>query len=437
MVSNIFDIQSKSDYTIVLEIVLEDLLEELGALFKKSMKNTRIQQESVLIPILEGQKKNKQKKMTYNEDIMHANTKLDPKKRKFNVDLKEVRDTLPLPEKHTPGGAMNFTFQLNETKLLENARKLGSAVVIKTSDKAPIYKNRNMFETVSDLKKFKQEKSKSKKKHKEIFITTNFNNYTSNSVLHTVPSCNSLDIKKTNEKFTLPSYPEGIEMRQMVSDRLLINNLARQIQEKEKREKEISLEKFDSDNYYRENFNYSPETPNTEVIPFYLKNPLSSFNFKVDIKNNNNENNNRLSTAPNNNDFKSGKVISSNYENYFQTDVNPITTENDRNNINDDNIYLFNPITEANVQTAYNLNLKRLSNQKSTKQIEDNINKAKNKSVYEDSFLRTKSSLKRTLDQTSATTNRNLNYKTGYFDIPLLHLYDKKSLTKRSIQNTD
>ena len=56
----------KSVYTILLEIVLDDLL-DLKIPFMKSMHKTRMQQESILFPIMVGQKKNKSNNYHFSE----------------------------------------------------------------------------------------------------------------------------------------------------------------------------------------------------------------------------------------------------------------------------------------------------------------------------------------------------------------------------------
>ena len=49
--------------------------------------------------------------------------------------------------------------------------------------------------------------------------------------------------------------------------------------------------------------------------------------------------------------------------------------------------------------------------------------------IFEDSFVKTKTKLKKTLDLTSSLTNKNLNYNSGNFDYPLLHLFENKQKT--------
>ena len=81
------------------------------------MQNIKTQQETILEPILEGQIQLRKQKLVFNEQIMTYNAKTDPYKRKFNVNLKALKENLPF--KPHMNKAMNFTFQLNENKLID------------------------------------------------------------------------------------------------------------------------------------------------------------------------------------------------------------------------------------------------------------------------------------------------------------------------------
>jgi len=392
------------------------------------MQKFKEEQDYLVSPTFENQKKIREKRPVFNETIINYYTR-NIDKRIFNIDINKIKDSIQYTQLKEP--EINFNFQLSE--------RLNTG----QSGQSSIYKCKNIFTSISDFKKHK------KPNKNKVFLDTH------------ITKSNNLSKNITNEIIlkTIESSNKNNQSQQMIKNQQINSN----------QQSNLNLNSNLNSNQPNKNLNKSNNTINSATIreiknkekikltkimqdnevklikeivtEIKLKNSSTELTNKAKNNSKNNSERNSVYNGYNGYNGYKGHNINIRYNGY-----NCFTNNGSSNNFNgytgfntDDNSTTKNLLktkfsphnysdfyykkkelkNDGRVQTAYNLNLNSL---KLSKDKKDMINS-------EDSYLKSNTDIKKTLDLTSAATERNKKYNSGIFEIPLYHLMEKDEST--------
>ena len=370
----------------MLEIPLKDL-ESLREPFIKSMQFTRSKQDAIINTILEGQKANREKKPTY-----QFYTKTDPYKPNYNVDL-SFRQQKPInnqPSRMKLIINQQVAVKQEPINLLDRNKKLtinnwGNLII------------QNVLQHWENSKENYEEKENDAPKDK-FFSTSYIRNKNAYASLRTL-NVKTLNLaNKSNKMKTSRSYQTGKS-----DNNLLHKTIMNTDTDTDERFVTESIATEKAKNFYIDFVNV-----NINNIPTSCESSKKLGKKK--------ESHIEVFTEELNLDYeKKEKIIES-------------ENENDFNDFKEKDSYNLGPKDDKNKSNAYKQHLQHAKYKSkistSNQQKGRNTKDIKSTGLYDNSIIKHKSEIKRTLDLTSAAITRNINYKTGHFDMPLIHLFE-------------